>query len=468
MMDQVAIRIEQDSLGEVPVPAEAYWGAQTARAIRNFPISGVTLSDYPNLLAALAMVKAAAAEANAALGKLPAEKCRVIVAAAKEVIAGRLGEQFPIDVIQGGAGTSTNMNMNEVLANRGLELLGRPRGDYAALHPNDDVNMSQSTNDAYPSAVRVAILLSTGALQAALDRLATALARKADEFAHILKLGRTQMQDAVPMTLGEEMGAFAVTVREDMLRLGEAGRLLHEINLGGTAIGTGINADPAYAPRAIAGLSALSGFPLVQSANLVEASWDMGAFVLYSGVLKRVATKLSKIGNDLRLLSSGPRGGIGEIRLPAVQPGSSIMPGKVNPVIAEVLTQVCFQVIGNDLAVTMAAEAGQLQLNPFEPLIAYNIQESLMLLTNAVNVFAERCVAGIEAREENCALHVEASVGIVTALVPAIGYERATRLAKEALASGRTVRELAVQQNLLPASELDRLLDARRLAEVRR
>ncbi len=472
-MDPVATgvepaRLEHDSLGEVSVPAEAYWGAQTARAIANFPISGVRLSHYPHLLVALAMVKAAAALANAALGKLPAEKCRVIVAAAEEVIGGGLAAQFPIDVIQGGAGTSTNMNINEVLANRGLELLGRPRGDYAALHPNDDVNMSQSTNDAYPTAVRVAVLLSTRALQVALEVLATAFERKAAEFAHVLKLGRTEMQDAVPMTLGEELGAFAVTVREDKQRLFEAARLLHEINLGGTAIGTGINADPEYARRAIAELGALSGFPLVQSANLVEASWDMGAFVLFSGVLKRVATKLSKIGNDLRLLSSGPRGGLGEIQLPAVQPGSSIMPGKVNPVIAEVLTQVCFQVIGNDLAVTMAAEAGQLQLNPFEPLIAYNIQESLMLLTNAINTFTERCVNGIEAREENCARHVEASVGVATALVPAIGYERAAGLAKEALASGRTVRELALKQSLLPEAELDRLLDPRRLAEAHR
>jgi aspartate ammonia-lyase len=466
-MDQAPTRIEHDSLGQIPVPAGAYWGAQTARAVQNFSISGVRLLHYPNLLLALAMVKQAAALANAALGKLSAEKCRVVVAAAQEVIAGRLHDQFPIDVIQGGAGTSTNMNMNEVLANRGLELLGRPRGDYAALHPNDDVNMSQSTNDAYPTAVRVAILLSTGGLRSALDRLATAFERKAALFAPVIKLGRTQMQDAVPMTLGEELGAFAVTIREDMQRLSESSRLLHEINLGGTAIGTRINADPAYAPRAIAELSSLSGFPLVQSANLLEASWDMGAFVLFSGVLKRVATKLSKIGNDLRLLSSGPRGGLAEIALPAVQPGSSIMPGKVNPVMAEVLTQVCFQVIGNDLAVTMAAEAGQLQLNAFEPLIAHNIQESMMLLTNVVNAFTERCASGIEAREENCARHVEASVGIVTALVPAIGYERAAALAKEALASGRTVRELARAQQVLPDAELDRLLDPRRMAEAR-
>ncbi|MDA8050971.1 MAG: aspartate ammonia-lyase [Rhodospirillales bacterium] len=467
-MDQAGFRVERDSLGEVSVPVGAYWGAQTARAVQNFPISGVSLSHYPNLVRALAMVKQAAALANAALGKLAAEKARVIIAAAQEVIGGKLTDQFPIDVIQGGAGTSTNMNINEVLANRGLELLGRPRGDYAALHPNDDVNMSQSTNDAYPSAVRVAILLSTGGLRAALERLATEFERKAAAFAHVLKLGRTQMQDAVPMTLGEELGAFAVTIREDMQRLSEVARLLHEINLGGTAIGTRINADPAYAPRAIAELASLSGFALVQSANLVEASWDMGAFVLFSGVLKRVATKLSKIGNDLRLLSSGPRGGFGEIQLPAVQPGSSIMPGKVNPVMPEVLTQVCFQVIGNDLAVTMAAEAGQLQLNAFEPLIAHNIQESLMLLTNAVNSFTERCASGIEAREENCARHVEASVGIVTALVPAIGYERAAALAKEALRSGRTVRELARAEGLLPEAELDRLLDARRLAEAGR
>jgi len=458
------VRIEHDSLGEKAVPEAAYWGVQTARAVENFPITGVNLAHYPALLRALAMVKMAAARANSALGKLSAEKAGAIVAAAQEVIDGKLHDQFPVDVIQGGAGTSTNMNMNEVLANRGLELMGHARGDYHALHPNDDVNLSQSTNDTYPTAVRLSVLLSCGELAAALAELAGAFERKSAETAAVVKLGRTQMQDAVPMTLGQELGAFATTIREDIERLREAQRLLQEVNLGGTAIGTRINADPAYGPAAIAELATISGFPLVQSSNLVEASWDMGGFVMFSGVLKRVATKLSKIANDLRLLSSGPRGGIGEIALPAVQPGSSIMPGKINPVIPEVVNQVCFQVIGNDLAVTMAAEAGQLQLNAFEPLIAHNIHSSLMLLTNAVAVFTARCVAGLIPRPAECARHLEASVGAVTALVPLIGYEAAAQLAQEALASGRTVRALAREKFSLSDAALDEMLNPARLA----
>ncbi|MBV9750654.1 MAG: aspartate ammonia-lyase [Acetobacteraceae bacterium] len=461
------VRIEHDSLGEVEVPGDALYGAQTMRAVRNFPISGVPLSHYPRLLAGLARVKQAAALANTALGKLAPAKRDAIVAAAEEVASGELHDQFPVDVFQGGAGTSTNMNVNEVLANRGLELMGFARGDYAHLHPNDDVNLSQSTNDVYPTAVRVGVLLASGGLCAALEDLADAFERKGEQFAHVVKLGRTQMQDAVPMTLGQELGAYAVTVREDIMRLAESQRLLYEVNLGGTAIGTRINADPAYGPLAIAELSRLIGFPLVQSANLVEASWDMGGFVMFSGVLKRIAAKLSKIANDLRLLSSGPRGGLGEIVLPAVQPGSSIMPGKVNPVIAEVLNLVCFQVIGNDLAVTMAAEAGQLQLNAFEPLIAHNILGSIGLLTNAVGVFTVRLVDGIEAREENCARHVEASVGVATALVPIIGYERAAKVAREALQSGRTVRQIAREDLGMDEAEVDRVLSPAALAAGR-
>ena len=451
-------RLEHDSLGEIAVPHGAYYGAQTMRAVQNFPISGVTLAHMPTLLRALAQVKHAAAITNHALGHLSDAKLSAIVGAATEVADGALREQFPIDVMQGGAGTSTNMNMNEVLANRGLELMGHARGEYAHLHPNDDVNLSQSTNDAYPTAVRLGVLLACAPLQAALDALATAFEAKAAAFAHVVKLGRTQLQDAVPMTLGQELGAYAVTIREDVARIEDSKSLLSEVNLGGTAIGTRINAPAGYGPRAIAELSRISGFPLVQSANLVEASWDMGGFVMFSGVLKRVASKLSKIANDLRLLSSGPRGGLGEIALPAMQPGSSIMPGKVNPVIPEVLNLVCFQVIGNDLAVTMAAEAGQLQLNAFEPLIASNILGSMGLLTNAVGTFTERCVMGIEAREENCTRHVEASVGAATALVPIIGYERAASLAKDALASGRTIRALAQEALGMTDAEISALL----------
>ncbi|MBV9784080.1 MAG: aspartate ammonia-lyase [Acidisphaera sp.] len=467
-MDQPSdgFRREHDSIGEVAVPASAYYGAQTMRAVQNFPISGVPLSHYPPLLRGLAMVKLAAARANASLGKLPPEKLAAIERAAQEVIDGALHDQFPIDVIQGGAGTSTNMNMNEVLANRGLELMGHRLGDYHALHPNDDVNLSQSTNDAYPTAVRVAVLLSCDALGRALETLAAAFDQRAEATADIVKLGRTQLQDAVPMTLGQELGAYAATIREDVQRLQEASRLLHEINLGGTAIGTRINADPEYGRRAIAELAEISGFAVVQSINLVEASWDMGGFVMFSGVLKRIASKLSKIANDLRLLSSGPRGGFCEISLPAMQPGSSIMPGKVNPVIPEVVNQVCFQVIGNDLAVTMAAEAGQLQLNAFEPLIAHNVLGSMGLLTNAIVTFTDRCVVGIEPRPADCRRHVEASVGAVTALVPLIGYERAAEMAKQALATGSTIRALAREALNMSDEDLDAILNPSHLATL--
>ena len=466
MNDIAAFRMEHDSLGEVAVPSGAYYGAQTARAVANFPISGVPISHYPSLIVALAMVKQAAAIANRRLGLLSPAKCDAIAGAAQEVMDGKLHDQFPVDVFQGGAGTSTNMNMNEVLGHRGLELMGLARGDTGALHPNDDVNMSQSTNDTYPTAVRVAVLLSADALSRALDLLAVAFERKAEAYPNLVKLGRTQLQDAVPMTVGQELGAYAATIREDIQRLVEARRLLCEVNLGGTAIGTRINADPQYGPLAIAELARTSGFDLVQSANLVEASWDMGGFVMFSGVLKRIATKLSKIANDLRLLSSGPRGGIGEYSLPPMQPGSSIMPGKVNPVIPEVLNLVCFQVIGNDLAVTMAAEAGQLQLNAFEPLIAHNILGSLQLLANAVRTFTDRCIIGLEPRLDNCARHIEHSVSTVTALVPLLGYERAAALAQRALAENRTVRELARETLLMTDDALDEVLNPGRLARA--
>ena len=459
-----ALRLDHDSLGEMPVPAAAYWGAQTARAVANFPISGIPISHHEPLIRALAMVKLAAAEANHALGTLNAARKDAIQAAAREVIAGQHMGEFPVDVFQGGAGTSTNMNMNEVLAHRGRELMGRPRDDAAALHANDHVNLSQSTNDTYPTAVRLSVLLSTAALSSALDHLAGAFEAKAEVTMRVVKLGRTQLQDAVPMTVGQELGAYAATIREDIQRLAESEKLLCEVNLGGTAIGTRINADPAYGTRAIAELARLSGFPLVQSSNLIEASWDMGGFVMFSGVLKRIATKLSKIANDIRLLSSGPRGGIGEYAIPAMQPGSSIMPGKVNPVIPEVLNIVCFQVIGNDLAVTMAAEGGQLQLNAFEPLIAHNILSSMSLLTNAIETFRMRCIEGLEARPDQCARHIEAGVSTVTALVPLIGYERAAGLAKQALAEGRTVRALALASGLLTEAQLDDVLRPERLA----
>lgn len=431
-----ATRMETDLLGSLAVPSDALYGIQTVRACRNFPISGQSIASFPDLLCALAQVKKAAAATNRELGLLDPAKARVIALACDEIIAGQHAGQFPVDVFQGGAGTSTHMNMNEVIANRGLELMGLPLGSYAHLHPNDDVNRGQSTNDVYPTALRLAILMATPRLIAALGRLADSFAAKGLAFVDIAKLGRTQLQDAVPMTLGQEMTAFAVRLREDLDRLRAAMGLLSEVNLGGTAIGTGVTTDPDFAIRAVAELSRLTGIVLMPAANLIEASWDTGAFVHFSGVLKRVAVKLSKIANDLRLLSSGPRGGLGEIRLPPMQPGSSIMPGKVNPVIPEVVNQIAFHVIGADVTVTMAAQAGQLQLNAFEPLIGASLLNALGLLTNGATVLDERCVQGIEADAAMCRHHLDNSTAGAAALVPLIGYEAAGRLAHQSLESG--------------------------------
>ena len=377
-LEAATTRREHDLLGESDIPAKAYWGIHTKRAVENFPITGVPVGHFPDLVRALALVKQAAARANTRLGFLPAAKARAIEQAC-EMIAktDRYHGEFVVDAVQGGAGTSTNMNANEVIANVALEAMGFAHGDYAQLHPNDDVNMAQSTNDAYPTALRLAIIFATDPLVRALGDLAYAFKTKAVDFASIIKMGRTQLQDAVPMTLGQEFDAFHATIREDVARIGEAAALFREVNLGATAIGTGINADPRYAALAVEELARLSGQPLQLASNLIEATSDMGAFVLFSGVLKRIAVKISKICNDLRLLSSGPRAGFAEIRLPAVQAGSSIMPGKVNPVIPEVVNQVAFLVIGHDLTVTLCAEGGQLQLNAFEPTIGYCILNSL-------------------------------------------------------------------------------------------
>lgn len=462
------IRLEHDSLGGMTLPAEAYYGIQTQRALNNFQISGVRINHYPNLIRAFGMVKKACAAANSGLGHLAPEKCEAIAQACDELIAGKLHEWFPIDVFQGGAGTSTNMNVNEVVANRAMELLGFQKGEYQHLHPQDDVNLSQSTNDVYPTAVRLSVILSHSALMEALGGLASEFRRRGAEFADIIKLGRTQLQDAVPMTLGQEFEAFAANVAEDVTRGDEIGKLFCEVNLGGTAIGTGINADPDYADLAIEQLSRISGVKMVRAANLIEANWDMGTFVLYSGMLKRIAVKLSKIANDLRLLSSGPRGGLNEIALPPMQPGSSIMPGKINPVIPEVVNQVCFQVIGNDLAITMAAEAGQLQLNVMEPLIVYNTLSSMLLLTRAADTLSKKCVQGIQANVAQARYHAEASVGIVTALNPYLGYEKSAWLAREALHTGRTIRDLCIEKEWLNKNQLDNILDIAKLTTSRR
>jgi aspartate ammonia-lyase len=451
-------RREHDLLGERDIPNELYYGIQTLRAIENFHITGVPLSHHPEIIMALGMVKMAAAMANRDLSLLPEDIADAIIRACRELIDGRLDAHFVVDMIQGGAGTSTNMNANEVIANRALELLGRQRGEYQFCHPNNHVNLSQSTNDAYPTAIKVAIIHRNEKLLTALQTLIDAFRTKAGEFSHVIKLGRTQLQDAVPMTLGQGFEAYAVTLSEEIERLQQNARLFLEVNMGGTAIGTGINADPEYGGKVIAHLRTTSGLPVVLAPNLLEATQDTGAFVMYSSALKRLAVKLSKICNDLRLLSSGPRAGLHEINLPAMQPGSSIMPGKVNPVIPEVVNQISFKVIGNDLTVTLGAEAGQLELNVNEPVIAQSIFESIGMLINGMETLTQRCIMGITANEEHCRRLVEQSVGLVTALNPVLGYETCTRLAKEAIETDRGVYDLVLEKKLLTREELDRLL----------
>lgn len=457
-MKSKSTRLEKDLLGESQVPSDAFFGIQTLRACKNFNLSGVPLHHYPQLVHALAIVKLACAKANHKLGSLDSVKLDAIENAVELILDGKYHKEFVVDMIQGGAGTSTNMNANEVIANIGLELMGHEKAQYKYLHPNNDVNLSQSTNDAYPTSARLAILFSHCDLVVALTGLRNAFQVKADEFSDVLKIGRTQLQDAVPMTLGQEFQAYATTLGEDIERVTGLSDLLKEINLGGTAIGTGINADPDYAKYAVNNLSVLSGFHFKQASDLVEASSDMGAFVLFSSMLKRLAIKLSKISNDLRLLSMGPRCGLNEINLPPQQPGSSIMPGKINPVIPEAMNQVAYQVIGNDLAVTMAAESGQLQLNAMEPLIVYNILSSIRQLTHAMIMLNQRCVSGITANEERCRELVNNSIGIITAITPTIGYENATRIAGMALDSGRSVLELVREENLLDEETLIELM----------
>jgi aspartate ammonia-lyase len=463
----MSTRREHDLLGDRDVPADAYYGVHTLRAVENFPISGTPISIYPDLIAALASIKLAAAKSNRELGLLDATLADAIVAAAEEVRAGALHEQFVVDVIQGGAGTSTNMNANEVIANRALELLGRPKGDYKFLHPNEHVNMSQSTNDVYPTALKLAGYAGIMRLVEAMAVLREAFERKSDEFRDIIKMGRTQLQDAVPMTLGQEFSTYAVMLGEDELRLKEAVLLICEINMGATAIGTGINSHPDYAGLVCRHLRATTGIPVVTASNLIEATQDCGAFVQLSGVLKRVAVKLSKTCNDLRLLSSGPRVGLGEINLPPMQAGSSIMPGKVNPVIPEVVNQIAFEVIGNDVTVSFAAEAGQLQLNAFEPIIAHSLFKSVNHLRAGCLTLATKCVNGITANREHLRRGVENSIGIVTALNPYIGYANATEVAMEALVTGKSVYDLVLAKKLLTPEQLDQILQPEVLTQPR-
>ena len=451
-------RSEHDLLGYRDVPADAYYGVHTLRAVENFPITGITISSYPELINALAAIKQAAALANMELGLLDTERGNAIIAACEEVRGGALHKQFVVDVIQGGAGTSTNMNANEVIANRALEILGHGKGDYAKLHPNEQVNMSQSTNDVYPTALKIATYHGIFHLIDAMAVLRRSFEAKSEEFSDVLKMGRTQLQDAVPMTLGQEFSTYAVMVGEDEERLKEAALLICEINMGATAIGTGITSHPDYARMVCQHLDTITGIPLVTATNLVEATQDCGSFVQLSGVLKRVAVKISKICNDLRLLSSGPRAGLNEINLPAVQAGSSIMPGKVNPVIPEVVNQVAFEVIGNDLTVTFAAEGGQLQLNAFEPIIAHSLFKSISHLREAFLTLEKRCISGITANREHLRAYVENSIGLVTALNPYIGYASATAVAVEAHATGRSVYDLVLEKGLLPEATLAAIL----------
>ncbi len=451
-------RLEHDSLGTMEIPSEAYYGIQTRRAIENFPITGIGISMFPHMIRALALLKKASAHANMDLGILDREIGEGISRACDDLLNNKYHDQFPVDVYQGGAGTSTNMNANEVIANLALEYMGHAKGEYAFCHPNDHVNLSQSTNDVYPTAIRLAMYTRLEDLTNAMAEVKNSFELKEVEFSDVIKMGRTQLQDAVPMTLGQEFGAYAVMIGEDIHRIHEARQLLREMNMGATAIGTGINSPPGYVDRVRHYINLFGQLSFVTATNLVEATQDAGVFVQLSGVLKRYAVKLSKICNDLRLLSSGPRAGLHEINLPPMQPGSSIMPGKVNPVIPEVVNQICFQVIGNDVTISMAAEAGQLELNVMEPVIFFNLHRNIDLLTGGCRALARRCVNGITANRDICRMYVERSIGLVTALVPVIGYDKASAVAKEALASGRGITELVIERGLMTREQLDEML----------
>jgi len=449
-------RTERDLLGEKQVPADAYYGIQTARALENFRITGLRI--HPALVRGLAQVKKAAAQANFRLGYLPAAVADAIVQACDEILAGGLADQFLVDPVQGGAGTSANMNANEVIANRAIEILGGQKGDYTLVSPNDHVNFAQSTNDAFPTALRLAVLERADVLLESLRTLEEALHAKAAEFDDVVKMGRSHLQDAVPIRLGQEFEAWHTAVQRGRRRIEQALEGLHEINMGATAVGTGLNADPHYPPLVTKLLSENTGRALRQPANLVDATQSLDPFVALSGSLKALAVTLSKIANDLRLMASGPRCGLYEIRLPEMQPGSSIMPGKVNPVMAEVLNQTCFLVIGLDVTVMMAAEAGQLELNVMEPVMGHALFTSIDSLANAVRLFTERCVRGIQANRERCEELVNRSVGLVTAINPIVGYKNASAVAREAVLSGRPVRDIVLEKGLLSEDEIDEIL----------
>ena len=457
MMQTKAVRIERDLLGEKEIPYDAYYGIQTMRAAENFPITGYRL--HRELIQAMATVKKAAALANMETGQLPRRIGEAIVKAAEEVIDGQWHDQFIVDSIQGGAGTSINMNTNEVIANRALEWLGERKGNYHVISPNTHVNMSQSTNDVFPTAIHIAVLNMIDQLLQTMEHMHDVFANRAKRFDHVIKMGRTHLQDAVPIRLGQEFEAYRRVVARDMKRIAQSRQHLYEVNIGATAVGTGLNADPAYIERVIFHLVQLTRLPLVRAEHLVDATQNTDAYTEVSAALKVCMINMSKIANDLRLMASGPRAGLGEITLPARQPGSSIMPGKVNPVMAEVVNQVAFQVIGNDHTICLASEAGQLELNVMEPVLVFNLLQSLHMMDNVFRVFTDYCLAGIEANEERLKQHVENSIGVITAVNPYIGYEAASRVAKEALQTGKSVRELCIEYDLLNEKQLSDILD---------
>lgn len=450
-------RLEHDSIGTMEIPADAYYGVQSLRAKKNFPITGVKLN--PAFIRNMAKIKKAAAITNRDSLKLDAVKADAIITACDEFISGKYHDQFIVDAIQGGAGTSANMNANEVIANRAIEILGGTKGDYSVIHPNDHVNMAQSTNDVIPTAGKLTALELLQPLMSELKRLDKALLSKSEEFNHILKMGRTQLEDAVPMRLGQSFHAYASAIERDIVRINEASKELYMVNLGGTAIGSAINVPGTYLHRIVPTLNKITGFPLYQAEDLFDATENLDGFVAVSNALKTCAVNLSKMCNDLRLLSSGPKTGFAEIILPAMQNGSSIMPGKVNPVIPEVVSQVSFLVIGHDTTITMAAEAGQMELNAFEPVVFYNLFEAITAMTEAVKTLTDNCIIGIRANEKRCRELLESSVGVVTALCPYIGYEKSAEIAKNSLKTGKTVKELVVEKNLLTEQEIKKILD---------
>ena len=456
-------RIEKDSIGTRDIPGDVYYGVQSLRAAENFHITGLRM--HPEIINSLAYIKKACAITNCEVGLLDKKIASAIVQACDEIIAGKFHDDFIVDPIQGGAGTSLNMNANEVIANRAIEILGGEKGDYDIVHPNDHVNYGQSTNDVIPTAGKITSLRLLKNLKSELLRLHDTLEKKAEEFDHVIKMGRTQMQDAVPIRLGQEFRAYSVAIMRDIRRMDLAMNEMRTVNMGGTAVGTGINADETYLKRIVPNLSEVANMELVQAFDLIDSTQNLDSFVSVSGAVKACAVTLSKIANDLRLMSSGPRAGFGEINLPARQNGSSIMPGKVNPVIPEVVNQVAFNIIGNDVTITMAAEGGQLELNAFEPIIFYCMFQSIDTLAYAVQTFIDNCVSGITANEERCRSLVENSVGIVTAICPHVGYKKSAEIAKKALATGQPVRNLILQENLMTAEELDSILDPVHMTE---